>query len=38
MDRARKYRRPEDLEDPFYYGVGPKPKVEQVYQSLKARG
>ncbi|KFM79785.1 39S ribosomal protein L50, mitochondrial, partial [Stegodyphus mimosarum] len=38
MKKARKYKRPEDLEDPFYYGVGPKPEVKAACQSLAARG
>ncbi|XP_035219727.1 39S ribosomal protein L50, mitochondrial-like [Stegodyphus dumicola] len=38
MRKARKYRRPEDLEDPFYYGIGPKPEVKAVCQSIAARG
>ncbi|GIY59299.1 39S ribosomal protein L50, mitochondrial [Caerostris extrusa] len=38
MRKARKYKRPEDLEDPYYYGVGPKPEVKAALQSLSDRG
>ncbi|KAG8183358.1 hypothetical protein JTE90_008261 [Oedothorax gibbosus] len=38
MRKARKYQRPVDLEDPHYYGVGPKPEVKSKLQSIEDRG
>lgn len=38
MQRSRKYKRPEDLVDPHYYGIGPKKEVQAALQSIEDRG
>ncbi|XP_054719658.1 uncharacterized protein LOC129229387 [Uloborus diversus] len=38
VEKARKYKRPEDLEDPQYYGIGPKEEVKALFKSLLNKG
>ncbi|XP_055925997.1 uncharacterized protein LOC129957604 [Argiope bruennichi] len=38
LKKVRKYRRPEDLEDPLYYGKGPKKEVQTALQAIADRG
>ncbi|XP_015917312.1 uncharacterized protein [Parasteatoda tepidariorum] len=38
IKNARRYKRPEDLVDPYYYGLGPKKEVQSMAQSISDRG
>ncbi|GFT77588.1 39S ribosomal protein L50 [Nephila pilipes] len=38
MRKARKYKRPEEKVDPYYYGIGPKEEVKEALQSMIDRG